>query len=640
MRERSPRWPPCAPWSRWGLACVEGRVWASILGGSRSWPRWPRCRCPRRCTAEPLLEARNLRQPSMPVSPTLRRPPRRPSPPQVPPLRVRPSDVRTMQAFFLKRVAQEKGLESLTLSDDAVRGPGARGQCCKAGRRQGRHHGGRCGGRGAAADAVGRRGAGQSICQAAVRGGQAPRGAGWQASGPGGLRCGCMADLLVSPSGPLPCTFASCRPAPATAAISLLSLPLPSPPPCPQIRQLQAYSYPFNITELRNMVERAAAQVGHAAARSVWPHGLRSSHLLLPAGLRCGVACGHMASKAAGGDFGGPARRCGGAGAALAPAVDPARHASAHPPNAPPTAPARAPTSPTKPTGQPPNRPPARPPPQADVAQGSSQQLQEEVFWFAQQVGAGAGAGARGAAPSPVSSRRAVARAPLLALKRTSRAPAPLLPSRAAARRAAVQPAQDPHGPRLPPLPLLARGHQLWVRGAAAAAVARGMTCRVLSGAGRGPEDVGVGWGRRRGAWRGPAGLAAAVVGWFQGPAALAHPPTRLRPSSPFHPAPPPSTLHPPPPTCAPPSFTVYAFALLVGLLFLGPQDRWVGRTGQREARPRSGSGSGCRGGGRRRRALRSAPRRPVPDPPPPRARRAAAPATRRSHNFGLNLFW
>ncbi|PSC70095.1 ATPase AAA [Micractinium conductrix] len=40
---------------------------------------------------------------------------------KVPPLRVRPSDIRTMQSYFLQRVAKQRGLPFIRLSDEAVR---------------------------------------------------------------------------------------------------------------------------------------------------------------------------------------------------------------------------------------------------------------------------------------------------------------------------------------------------------------------------------------------------------------------------------------------------------------------------------------------------------------------------------------
>jgi transcriptional regulator with AAA-type ATPase domain len=40
---------------------------------------------------------------------------------KVPPLRVRPSDIRAMQAFFLRSIAREKDMDNISLTDEAVR---------------------------------------------------------------------------------------------------------------------------------------------------------------------------------------------------------------------------------------------------------------------------------------------------------------------------------------------------------------------------------------------------------------------------------------------------------------------------------------------------------------------------------------
>ena len=41
--------------------------------------------------------------------------------PQVPPLRVRPADIRALQAFFLRAIAKQRDVADIFLTDEAVR---------------------------------------------------------------------------------------------------------------------------------------------------------------------------------------------------------------------------------------------------------------------------------------------------------------------------------------------------------------------------------------------------------------------------------------------------------------------------------------------------------------------------------------
>lgn len=117
---------------------------------------------------------------------------------KVPPLRVRPSDVRTMQAYFLRNLARQRDLPGIRLSDDAGGGAGSEGRKGCRGRK------------------------GRSL-EVRV----------WLHHFEGLQGC-CMTAVQLHPWRP----------------------------PLPPVRSLESYTYPLNISELKTMVERAATQVG------------------------------------------------------------------------------------------------------------------------------------------------------------------------------------------------------------------------------------------------------------------------------------------------------------------------------------------------------------------------------------------